>query len=111
MRSTKSLYDRRSGPLIDPQRAFAAALLAGLVFWIGLFVLVPADLMMPAVTTLLLVLAAGFAVIAWRQRSEDPAHVTYTDVAGALTLIGLCAGATIDPDQMVRIVASDSTQP
>ena len=52
---------------------------------------------MPAVATLLLVLAAGFAVVAWRQRSEDPARVTYTDVAGALTLIGLCAAATIDP--------------
>ena len=66
---------------------------------------------MPAVATLLLVLAAGFAVVAWRQRSEFPARVTYTDVAGALTLIGLCAAATIDPDQMVRIVAGDSTQP
>jgi hypothetical protein len=31
-------------------------------------------------------------------------QVTYADVAGALTLIGLCAAATIDPDQMVRLV-------
>jgi ABC-type uncharacterized transport system substrate-binding protein len=27
-----------------------------------------------------------------------------TDVAGALTLIGLCAAAAIDPEQMVRPV-------
>ena len=36
----------------------------------------------------------------------DPDNVTYADVAGALTLIGLCAAATIDPEQMVRLVES-----
>ena len=28
----------------------------------------------------------------------------------ALTLIGLCAAATIDPEQLTRIVAGDSSQ-
>ena len=33
----------------------------------------------------------------------NPDNVTYRDVAGALTLIGLCAAATIDSDQMMRL--------
>jgi hypothetical protein len=109
MRTTKSLYGQRSDPLgIGPQLAFATAVLAGVAFWIGLTVTLPADFVMPGVATLLLVFAAGLAAVAWHRRSQDPTRVTYSDVAGALVLIGLCAAATIDPDQMVRIVESDS---
>ena len=38
----------------------------------------------------------------------NPANVTYADVAGALTLIGLFAAATIEPEQLVRLVGDDS---
>ena len=59
---------------------------------------------MPLVSTLLLVLAASFGATAWWRGWMDPDGVTYRDVAGALTLIGLCAAATIEPEQMMRIV-------
>ena len=101
-------YERSDLSGVGPQLGFAATTVAGLVAG---FVTTPADLMMPVVATLLLTFAAGFAVIASRRRDEDPARVTYADVAGALTLIGLCAAATIDPDQLARIVESDSAQP
>ena len=105
MRTTKPRYEQRNDPLgIGPQVGFAAATLAGFAAWSGLIVSVPNDMIMPVLATMFLVFAAGFAVIAWRNRDEDPTRVTYADVAGALTLIGLFAASTIDPDQLVRIV-------
>jgi hypothetical protein len=109
MRITKSLYGQRNGPLgIGPQFVFAAAISASVAFWIGLTTTPPTDFVLPWVATLLLVLAASLAVVAWRRHSQDPTRVTYADVAGALVLIGLCVAATIDPDPMVRIIDSDS---
>ena len=39
----------------------------------------------------LMILGGAVGVIAWRNHNEDPTRVTYADVAGALTLIGLFA--------------------
>ena len=91
---------------IGPELAFAGATFAGFAAWGAARASLPPDLVMPAITTLFLVLAAFLGVVAWRHRGMDPNHVTYADVAGALTLIGLCAAATIDPEQMVRLVES-----
>jgi hypothetical protein len=43
-----------------------------------------------------------------RDRSSRPGHVCRR--RRALTLIGLCAAATIDPDQMVRLVESGTAR-
>jgi hypothetical protein len=88
---------------LGPQLGFAATLLAGAAAWIAAQAMLPADAVMPMVSTLLLVLAGAFALIAWRHGPMHPGNVTYRDVAGALTLIGLCAAATIDSDQMMRL--------
>ena len=111
MRTTRFRYSQRSNPLsIGPQVAFAVSIFAGLVAWISLRITLAADLVAPMVATLLFVFAAALAGVAWRG-GENVARVTYGDVAGALTLIGLCVAATIEPEQVVRIVASHSTQP
>ena len=78
-------------------------MIAGFAAWVRRAAMLPPDAVMPVVSTLLLVLAAVFALIAWRHGRMDPDNVTYRDVAGALTLIGLCAAATIDSDQMMRL--------
>ena len=107
MRTTKPRYQQRNQPLgVGPQICFAAATFAGFAAWSGLVVTVPNEMIMPVLATMFLLFAAGFAVVAWRNRDEDPTRVTYADVAGALTLIGLFAASTIDPDQLVRIVES-----
>ncbi len=112
MRATRPLYDQRSNRLdIGPQLAFAAAILAGLVAWIGLRMIPATDLVVPVVATLLFVFAAALAGVAWLRGSANHANVTYADVAGALTLIGICVAATIEPEQVVRVFAGDSTQP
>jgi hypothetical protein len=106
MRTTRHRYDRRNDPLgIGPQVGFAAATFAGFAAWSGLIVSVPGPWIMPVLATMFLAFAACFAAVAWRHRNnEDPTRVTYADVAGALTLIGLFAASTVDPDQLVRIV-------
>ena len=88
-----------------PQALFAAAAVAGLALWVAACALLSPDAVVPVVATLFLALAAVVGMIAWRRGRMNPDNVTYTDVAGALTLIGLCAAATIDPEQMVRFVA------
>ena len=111
MRTTRPRYGQRSDPLgIGPQVGFAAATFAGFAAWSGLIVSVPVGWIMPVLATMFLTFAAGFAVIAWRYRREDPTRVTYADVAGALTLIGLFAASTVDPEQLVRIVTDGRTE-
>jgi len=89
---------------------FGGATLASVAAWGAAKQTLQPDLVMPAITTLILVFAACSAVLAWRNRNENPTRVTYADVAGALTLIGLFAAATIDPDQLVRVVADGSSE-
>jgi hypothetical protein len=86
-----------------PQLAFAAATIAGFAAWAGCTATLPSGFAAPIVTSLLLLLAAIFGAVAWLCRYEDPGNVTYKDVAGALTLIGLCASATIDPEHLLRL--------
>jgi hypothetical protein len=99
-----ALWERRSERAqIGPQIAFASALVLGFATWSASRTLLSSDAVMPVVSTLFLVLAGICGLIAWRRGRMDPGNVSYTDVAGALTLIGLCVAATIDPEQMIRL--------
>ena len=104
-RSPSPGWDRRRARAgFGPQALFAAAAVAGLALWVAACALLSPDAVVPVVATLFLALAAVVGMIAWHRGRMNPDNVTYTDVAGALTLIGLCAAATIDPEQMVRLV-------
>ncbi|MBX9842320.1 MAG: phage holin family protein [Xanthobacteraceae bacterium] len=106
LRRTRYQYgrmgDRTEG--FGPQFAFAAATLTGFTVWAGCAATLPHGFGAPIVTTVFFVLGAIFAIVAWRCRKDDPTNITYTDVAGALTLIGLCLSATIEPDPLLRLV-------
>jgi hypothetical protein len=91
-----------------PQLSFAAATIAGFALWAGCSATLPAGFAAPIVTSLFLLMAAIFGLVAWLCRAEDPGTITYKDVAGALTLVGLCASATIDPEQLVRLAQERS---
>jgi hypothetical protein len=101
---------RRGVAGTDPRLGFAAAILAGALGWFVATRMLPADAVMPAVSTLLLVLAALFAALAWWRGRMNAGEVSFADVAGALTLIGLFAAATIEPEQLVRLVGRDDAQ-
>jgi hypothetical protein len=91
-----------------PEWGFAAATMASFAAWGFASATLAPDAVMPLVATLFLGFAALFGVTAWQQRQVDPERVTYADVAGALTLIGICAAATIDPEQLLRVVEGGS---
>jgi len=83
---------------------FAGALFLAVAAWIYIERTLHTDLSMPLVATLLFVAAAAATLIAWKRGAMSRDQVTYWDVAGALTLIGIGAAALIDPEQMMRIV-------
>jgi hypothetical protein len=68
--------------------------------------MLPSGMAMPIVATLFLLLACMFGAVAWRHGGWTGTGITYADAAGALALIGFFAAATIDPDQLVRLLES-----
>lgn len=110
MRNTGPRTHSRSEPLgHGPQIGFAIAVIAGFAAWSGFIVPIDTALAMPVFATLLLAFALAFGIVAWRYGTADPTRVTYADVAGALTLIGLFAAATIEPEQLAGLVADRGT--
>jgi hypothetical protein len=88
-----------------PPLVFAATVLTAFAALAVSTAALPRDLVLPLISSLFLAAAALVALLAWlRERAPDPARLTYWDVAGALTLIGICAAALVDPDQLVRLV-------
>ena len=82
-----------------------AAVLTAFAAWALFAMTFPRDFVLPAISTLFFVLAALVALVAWcRGRPSEHDTLSYWDVAGALTLIGICAAALVDPHQMVRLV-------
>jgi hypothetical protein len=58
----------------------------------------------PMAAILIFLFAAAVALIAWL-RPMSRQQFTYWDAAGALTFIGICVTATVEPEQMVQLVA------
>jgi hypothetical protein len=63
-----------------------------------------ADYVLPFAVALLFILAAGTALLGWRQRRSRGHSITYWDAAGALLFVGIVISAMVEPDQMLRIV-------
>jgi hypothetical protein len=99
---------RRTPPrAIGPQAVFAAAIVATFAVLAGTATALPGDLALAVASTLLFLMAAAAALAGWlRDRGPALGRVTYWDVAGALTLIGIGAAAFMDPEQLVRIFES-----
>lgn len=101
-------HELRGEPLFGPRAAFLAAIaIAGSVVAAGL---VPNNLLMPAVRTLLFVLATMFALIAWVRCSTDEYGAVSWDVAGAVVLVGIGAAALIEPNQLVSLITGAHTE-
>jgi hypothetical protein len=56
-------------------------------------------------------MAAAAALAGWlRGNKVDVARLTYWDVAGALTLVGIGATTLVDPEQLARLFDGPSRQ-
>ena len=91
---------------VGPQVLFAGALLLAAAAWIFAVRIYSGDMTLPFVVTLIFGLAAIAALVAWTRGNMPRHRITYWDVAGALTFIGIGAAALIDPEQMLRLVAA-----
>lgn len=88
------------GPLL----ILAGALAAVATVSVAMQKQIGTDAFAPALGTLFFLLAALAALIAWRRPRPDQ-RFTYWDVAGLLTLLGILVCASVEPEQMVRLVA------
>jgi hypothetical protein len=100
---------RRKGGF-GPRLVFIASMFVVCAGWGVSTSALPFGFAVPLVSTLFLLLAGVSAAIAWHHRVSDLGDVTYADVAGALTLIGLCITAMIDPNEMLQLVQSAQMQ-
>ncbi len=101
----RSLKDRRTGMLPGPPFVFAASILLVSVAFATAARALPHALLVPAIVALLFALAALAALTGWCSRQDSrAAQVTYWDVAGALTFIGIGLSLLVEPEQMARLV-------
>ena len=88
-----------------PEFAFAGTLLIAFAGMVAGTKMLPSDLVLPVVSTIFFVLACLVALVAsLRDRACEQSRMTYWDVAGALTLFGICVASQVDAEQMVRLV-------
>jgi hypothetical protein len=94
--------ERRIGPatifVATVLLAFTALILATMTF--------PKDAALAVVSSIFFAVAALIALPAWRSGRPDEHALSYWDVAGALTLFGICAATLMDSDQLVRLIES-----
>ena len=101
---TKPVTGRAPPRRLGPHALFATAVVATFAVLAGAVASLPTDFALPVASTLLFFMAAVAALLASvGDRRSEPDRVTYRDVAGALTLIGIGAAALIDPDQLGRL--------
>jgi hypothetical protein len=84
---------------------FAAAVLIAAGMLVAPAQVFPANMALALISSFAFAAAGLIALATWRRRhAPSREHVTYWDVAGALTLIGITAGALIDPHELVQLV-------
>jgi hypothetical protein len=95
----------RSAPqaINGPQTLALATLLAGFGAFGLLVLFLPPPLVLPAISILLLIAAGGIALIAWRGRRPHQSSLSYWDLAGAVTFVGIAAALMSDPDQALPL--------
>jgi hypothetical protein len=87
-----------------PQVLFWIAVAAAFTILAGAVTALSSTLVAPVASTLLLVMAAAAALVGWlRDGRAEADRLTYWDVAGALTFVGIGAAALIDSEQLARI--------
>jgi hypothetical protein len=99
-------FAQRAAPLArGPEIAFAATLVIACAAMAAGTQVLPSDFVLPVVSTLFFILACLVTLVgSCGARAAEQDQLTYWDVAGALTLFGICVASQVEPDQMVRLI-------
>jgi len=90
--------------------AATAVLLVGASACCALVWTLPAPLVLPAIGVLATLAAALAALIAWLTTRQPAPAVTFWDVAGALTLIGIVATLLSEPELVLPFLDNQRTE-
>jgi hypothetical protein len=91
-------------PTTGPIVALTGALAGTLAVAAMLQPSVAREALVPLAASVIFLFAAAVALIAWL-RPMSRRQFTYWDAAGVLTFIGICVSASVEPEQMVQLVA------
>jgi hypothetical protein len=100
----KQNVQRGGAGAAGPAVAFAATVALALVALMLATLTLPRDLVLATTSSVFFAFAAVVALIAWRFGQSSRSALSYWDVAGALTLFGICAATLMDSDQLVRLI-------
>ena len=107
---SQSVRTADRAPAAHGKELMAGILLAVLFATLSIRNLVPADALAPAIVSLLFAAGAAAAGRAWLCRT-DRFRITWFDLAGSLTFIGVVISVLIEPDQLIRLCGvSDQTE-
>jgi cobalamin synthase len=102
---------RRSDPWSGPHAVIAGVLILALTVMAVSAWTLPAPLVLPVLSVLLIAAACLTALLAWvRPHNRWDERVTYWDITGALTLVGICAALLSEPDQVMPLLESRRTE-
>ena len=93
-----------------PQFTAAMLLLAGAATAGTSIMALPAPLVLPAIGVLATLGAMAMALIAWSAAKQIGEALTYWDIAGALTLIGVFATLLSEPELALPLLDNQRTQ-
>jgi len=94
-----------------PQALFGISVAAAFAVLAGGVTASSSAVVAAVASTLLLIMAAAAALAGWlRGNKTDAARLTYWDVAGALTLVGIGAAVLVDPEQLAPLFDASSRQ-
>jgi hypothetical protein len=95
-----------SGPTLAATAvAFAGASAAGTLVWT-----LPAPLVLPAIGVLATLAAAAMALVAWLTAQQMTTALTYWDIAGALTVVGIFAALLSEPELALPLLEDQRTK-
>jgi membrane protease YdiL (CAAX protease family) len=109
---TSNPLSRPSLSRLGPPIALAAAVLVTFSIVAVAPTTLPGGGSAVAIATLLFLMASATALVAWvNRRSPRGSGLTYWDVAGALTFIGICVASTVEPNEMVALIEAADRRP
>ena len=113
MVSAHEIHDgrrRRRHRVSGPQLAFSACIFAAAAGLALSAWTLPAPLILPVLSVLLVLAACGMGLVAWRWTGGDERHLTYWDVTGALTFAGICLALASDPEQVLPLLQAHTSE-